>query len=54
MNRVFLLIIKLILLAGKSAPQKFDLGSWNILKLKYDFNDKWSVFGEAQLRSLKF
>jgi long-subunit fatty acid transport protein len=34
--------------------QSIDLGSWNILNLKYSINDKWSVFGEAQLRSLKF
>jgi hypothetical protein len=34
--------------------QTFDLGSWNILNLKYYSNEKWSVFGEAQLRSLKF
>lgn len=34
--------------------QSFDLGSWNILNLKYKFNDKWSAFSEAQLRSLKF
>ena len=30
------------------------MGSWNILNLKFNVNDKWSVFGEAQLRSLKF
>ena len=34
--------------------QNFDLGSWNILNLKYNLNNKWSGFGEAQLRSLKF
>jgi hypothetical protein len=34
--------------------QKIDLGSWNILNLKYNYNEKLSVFGEAQLRSLKF
>jgi hypothetical protein len=31
-----------------------DLGSWNILNIKYKINEKWNVFGEAQLRSLKF
>lgn len=36
------------------SAQTFDLGSWNILNLKYNPNEKWSVFGEAQLRSLKF
>ena len=34
--------------------QHIDLGSWNILNIKYGLNTKWSVFGEAQLRSLKF
>jgi hypothetical protein len=34
--------------------QKIDLGSWNILNLKYNYSEKWSVFGETQLRSLKF
>jgi hypothetical protein len=32
----------------------FELGSWNILNLKYSINDKLSFFGESQLRSLKF
>jgi hypothetical protein len=31
-----------------------DLGSWNIMNVKYQINDKWSLFGETQLRSLKF
>jgi hypothetical protein len=30
------------------------LGSWNVLNLKFNVGKKWSVFGEAQLRSLKF
>jgi hypothetical protein len=34
--------------------QYSHLGSWNILNLKYKFDKKWSVFGEAQLRSLSF
>jgi long-subunit fatty acid transport protein len=34
--------------------QKNDLGSWNILNLQYAVDDKWSFFGESQLRSLKF
>lgn len=37
-----------------TAAQTFDLGSWNIINLKYNANNNWSVFGEAQLRSLKF
>lgn len=31
-----------------------DLGSWNIFNIKFNINEKWSVFGEAQLRSLRF
>lgn len=34
--------------------QTFELGSWNTLNLKYNLNEKWSLFGEAQLRSLRF
>ncbi len=34
--------------------QNNHLGSWNILNLKYNINSSWSVFGEAQLRSLQF
>lgn len=34
--------------------QSFGTGSWNIVNLKYTIEKKWSVFGEAQLRSLKF
>ncbi len=34
--------------------QSGALGSWNILNVKYTFNDKISVLGEAQLRSLLF
>jgi hypothetical protein len=37
-----------------SIAQTIDLGSWNILNLKYNHNEKLSLFGEAQLRSLKF
>jgi hypothetical protein len=36
------------------SAQTFDLGSWNILNVKYNINEKWVLFGEAQLRSLKF
>jgi Protein of unknown function (DUF2490) len=34
--------------------QKNSLGSWNIVNLKYTINEKWSFFGEAQIRSLNF
>ena len=53
--RVPLLVI--LALSGvlhTATAQTIELGSWNILNLKYNHNEKWSVFGEAQLRSLKF
>ncbi len=34
--------------------QSVDLGSWNILNLKYNHTDNLSFFAEAQIRSLKF
>jgi len=34
--------------------QYAGLGSWNIVNLKYSIDKSWSVFGEAQLRSLTF
>lgn len=34
--------------------QKVDMGSWNIVNIKYNINSKLSIWGEAQLRSLKF
>ena len=54
MKRVFLAIIILVLSTSASIAQNVDLGSWNILNLKYNVDGKWSVFGESQLRSLKF
>ncbi len=54
MRALFLSILTFKLLINKTYSQNFDLGSWNILNAKYSINNKWSVFGEAQLRSLKF
>jgi hypothetical protein len=34
--------------------QQTDLGSWNVVNIKYNHSPKLSVFGEGQLRSLKF
>jgi long-subunit fatty acid transport protein len=44
----------LLFLSKTVTAQQDGLGSWNILNLKYTINEKWSVFGEAQLRSLRF
>lgn len=30
------------------------LGSWNIINLKANINEKWNIAGESQLRSLQF
>lgn len=54
MKRTCLLIPILLFFINYSAAQKNDLGSWNIFHLKYTLDDRWSVFGETQLRSLKF
>ncbi len=50
----FLTTIALCFLFSTLSAQTFDLGSWNILNLKYSHDEKLSFFGEAQLRSLKF
>jgi len=54
MKPIYFLILVSILLINKTYAQNTSLGSWNILNLKYNFNENWSAFGEAQLRSLKF
>lgn len=43
-----------LLISNFCFSQGFDLGSWNILNIKYKINEKWNVFGELQIRSLKF
>lgn len=48
------LIIIALFLPLLSKGQSVGLGSWNILNVKYTLDSQWSVFGEAQLRSLKF
>lgn len=54
MWKLYLMTIAFFLLIRPASSQTSELGSWNILNLKYNYNDKWSVFSEAQLRSLKF
>ncbi|MBK7882761.1 MAG: DUF2490 domain-containing protein [Chitinophagaceae bacterium] len=46
--------ILLILTNNVCFSQNASLGSWNIFNVKFNVNEKWSVFGEAQLRSLRF
>lgn len=52
--RTKLFLSLFILLSFNGLTQYDDLGSWNILNVKYTLTDKWSVFIEPQLRSLKF
>jgi Protein of unknown function (DUF2490) len=54
MKKTITLCLFLFSMTYCSQAQRADLGSWNILNVKYTIDDKWSVFGEAQLRSLKF
>ncbi len=54
MRKTIALTSLLFVFVGPCRAQRNDLGSWNILNLKYTVNETWSVFGEAQIRSLKF
>ncbi len=54
MRILFLITIGLCLSMNRLSAQTIDLGSWNILNVKYNLDEKLSFFGEAQLRSLKF
>ncbi len=47
-------LIPLLLMPLMLKGQVADIGSWNILNLKYNYDNKWSAFTETQLRSLKF
>jgi hypothetical protein len=57
MNRkhlLFFITIAVLIWSDLTIAQTSDLGSWNTLNIKYSYTDKISLFGEAQLRSLKF
>ena len=54
LKQFFLFSILLIFSVNVCQGQNSGLGSWNILNAKFNINEKWSVFGEAQLRSLGF
>jgi hypothetical protein len=53
MRKLFITILSLYFF-NYAYSQNVDLGSWNIINLKYNFDDKFSAFCETQLRSLKF
>ena len=54
MKQSLLGILIIVLSPNTTIAQNFDLGSWNTFNVKYNLNNEWSIFGEAQLRSLKF
>ncbi len=54
MRLFFLLMLTFSLSSDAVFSQTSSLGSWNIVNVKYNVDNKFSVFGEAQLRSLKF
>ncbi len=54
MKKSLLLTGLFFMVLNSGYSQSFDLGSWNILNLKYNHNEKLSVFAEGQIRSLKF
>ncbi|MFM7486298.1 MAG: DUF2490 domain-containing protein [Cytophagales bacterium] len=47
------LIWFLLLLPPASAVAQADLGSWSIFSVKASVGEKWGVFAEGQIRSLK-
>lgn len=54
LRRIVCQLITLMGFSNVSFSQYPDLGSWNIINVKYTVNDKWSLFSEVQVRSLKF
>jgi hypothetical protein len=54
MRILFFSTILLCFSMNTLSAQTFDLGSWNILNIKYNVDEQWSFFGETQLRSFKF
>jgi hypothetical protein len=43
-----------VLCTETALGQNQALGSWSVLNVKYKLHEKWSVFAEAQLGSLRF
>lgn len=54
MRSTFILILAWVLCLNNATAQSLELGSWNIVNIKYTHTDKLSFFAESQLRSLKF
>jgi hypothetical protein len=54
MKHTGLIVILVYLFSLRVSAQSAGLGSWNVYNLKYNHSEKLSLFGEAQLRSLRF
>lgn len=52
-NKPSLFYLMLMMLSTKLFSQSIDLGTWNIINLKYNINPRYSLFFEGQIRSLK-
>lgn len=53
-KRVLVIGLVAMFCLGRAGGQSLDLGTWNVVNLKLNASQKWSFFGEAQLRSLRF
>lgn len=54
MRKIVLFLGFFGLICFSCIAQQDGLGTWNIWNMRYIFNEKWSIFGEGQVRSLKF
>ena len=54
MKVILTLVLMISFFANPLLAQTNSLGSWNVLNLQFNYNEKWSFFSEAQLRSLEF
>lgn len=52
--RILLPFLLTLIFSFQGKGQYSHLGSWNILNVRYDIGDKWTLFAEGQIRSLHF
>lgn len=53
MNKIYCCLLLVVLKLNPVFSQNLEVGSWNILNMKYNSSEKLSFFAEAQLRSLR-
>jgi hypothetical protein len=53
-KQIYLSLLFVFISTHTVFSQTGELGTWNILHVRYNLNDRLSLFGEGQLRSLKF